>query len=172
MQVYLKNRALLRHRIIAAIDHIRGYYDFIDASHVAVIGYDFGGLGALDVARAGISISGVASFYGNLTPPPKRKTEATVYAKVLAFTGSDDPMAPKEAVEMFQKEMKTRSADWQLIIYGNTEHGFSLPGANTKGKEVYSYNSDKRSMVALIRFLREIFNEEDLDTQTISPSEK
>ena len=38
----------------------------VDANNVAAIGYCFGGLVVLDLARSGTEVNGVCSFYGRL----------------------------------------------------------------------------------------------------------
>src|SRR5262245_18606091 len=89
------DRASLRDRLMTVVTSIQGR-EHVDASRVAVIGYCFGGQCALDVARAGADVVGVASFHGLFDPcglPPQ-----PIKAKVAAYHGWDDPMVPPEAV--------------------------------------------------------------------------
>src|SRR5690606_12960269 len=96
-------------------------------SRMAAIGFCFGGLCALDLARRGAPLRGVVSFHGLLNAPPP--VAATVRARVLALHGYDDPMAPPEAAVAFAREMTERGADWQLHAYGHTRHAFTNPHA-------------------------------------------
>ncbi|KAH7700400.1 Protein T23F4.3, partial [Aphelenchoides avenae] len=68
---------LLRRRLLAALDHVKTY-EFVDADRIGVIGYCFGGLCALDVARINVEgVKAVVSFHGTLTPLPDDTTSET-----------------------------------------------------------------------------------------------
>lgn len=128
-----------------------------DAGKVAAIGFCFGGLCVLDIARAGTDIAGVVSFHGLLGAPGNIVNKIT--AKVLALHGWDDPMAPPADVEAFGKEMTTAKADWQLHAYGGVMHAFTNPAANDPDfGTVFDATADKRSWHAMKNFLYEIFN--------------
>ena len=56
------------------------------------------------------------------------------------------------------KEFTEAGADWQLIAYGHTVHGFSDPSANLPDMGIkYNPAADKRSWRAMTNFLEEIF---------------
>ena len=59
---------LLQKRLRLAVDVAAGQPQ-VDASQVAAIGYCFGGLCVLDLARIGADVSGVVSFHGLFHPP-------------------------------------------------------------------------------------------------------
>src|SRR6185295_4235423 len=116
----VKDRALLARRINAALAAVRKQPG-VDAQRVAAMGFCFGGLCVLDLARSGADVRGVASFHGILKPnglPPASK----VNARVLIMHGYDDPMAPPEDVLALAKELTQAGADWQLHAYGGTVH--------------------------------------------------
>ena len=72
--------------------------------------------------------------------------------------GRDDPFVPAETVPAFAREMNERKADWQLVAYGNTLHGFTKPSANQPEiGAVYDEKADRRSWQSLQNFLAEIF---------------
>jgi len=162
MLPFLQNRTLLLSRLQAALRFIQSYTLFVDNTKVAAMGYCFGGLGVLDMARAGLDMSGVVSFHGNLSPPPASFPHPAMKAKVLVLTGYEDPSVPSDMVHKFEEEMKLRKADWHLVAYGNTVHSFTIPEANIPGRAQYNRVSDKRSWTAMRSFFREIFNEEQL----------
>ena len=99
-----------------------------EASQISAIGFCFGGLCALDLARAGAAVKGVASFHGLFTPAGL--PAAKIQAKISAFHGWDDPFAPPDQVVALGQEMTAAGADWQLHIYGATVHGFMNESAN------------------------------------------
>ena len=60
-----EDRPLLQRRLLSALSAMRAQPE-VDAANVAAIGFCFGGLCALDVARVGADVAGVASFHGIL----------------------------------------------------------------------------------------------------------
>ena len=150
------DRAALRSKLLAVLDHCRGL-PRADGNRIAVIGYCFGGQCALDVARAGAGVAGVASFHGLFDPcglPPERIT-----AKVTAYHGWDDPMVPPEAVVALGNELTAAGADWQIHAYGHVGHGFTNPQAHEIGIEGVAYDeaAERRSWASLQNFLAELF---------------
>lgn len=155
MQPLLDNRPLLLTHITAALDTIKTV-DQVDPAQIAAIGFCFGGLCGLDLARSGANIKGIVSFHGALKPPPA--PAADIKAKILALHGYDDPMVPPEDVLAFTREMTKAKADWQVHIYGNTSHAFTNPKAdNPDIGLIYNNKADTRSWQAMQNFLTEIF---------------
>jgi dienelactone hydrolase len=124
----------------------------------AAIGYCFGGMVALTLARSGEPIAGVVSIHGSLATSKKAQPGA-VRARVLACHGALDPHVPPGDVTAFAEEMNEASADWQLIMYGGAVHGFThahaTPGAIPG--VAYDPRADTRSFSAASGFLAEIF---------------
>jgi dienelactone hydrolase len=125
---------------------------------IAVIGYCFGGTGALEAARAHFNVKGVVSFHGGLGKDASRPTEK-ITTKVLALHGADDPYVPQKEVLAFQDEMKTAKADWQMVFYANAVHAFTHKDLDTDNSKGAAYNelADKRSWIAMKDFFNEIF---------------
>jgi len=156
MSPLTSNRPLLQARMNLAIEILRQQPQ-VDPARVAAMGFCFGGLCALDLARSGSDALGVVSFHGLLTPPGNTGGNR-ITAKVLCLHGYDDPMAPPEAIDEFAGEMTSAGADWQLHAYGNTMHSFTNPTANDPGfGTVYSAAADRRSWQAMANFFSEIF---------------
>lgn len=156
MQPFINDRALLRERMLAAF-HAAQQLPMVDPNRIAVIGYCFGGLCALDLARSGAALKGAVSFHG-LLMAPSGLSRPRMQAKVLALHGYDDPMVPPEAVQEFASEMNDAKADWQIVMYGHTMHAFTNPNAKDPGfGTVYNAMADQRSWRALGDFLNEIF---------------
>lgn len=151
---YMENRALLLQRMqaaVAAAQTIPG----ADASRIGAIGYCFGGTAVLDLARGGSAVRAVVSFHGGLADNGLKQTH-DITARILVLHGEDDPLVPEEQVAEFKREMKARAADWQLVAYGNTVHGFTRPGANNPDfGNLYSPLADARSWRAMQDFFRE-----------------
>lgn len=155
MTPFMEDRAMLQSRL-AYIINVAKEQPEVDASKIAAIGFCFGGLCVLDIARSGGDIKGAVSFHGLLGAPGN--TAAKINAKVLALHGWDDPMATPSDVEAFGKEMTEAQADWQLHAYGGTMHAFTNPAANDPDfGTVYNKAADQRSWTAMTNFLSEVF---------------
>ena len=150
------DRAALRDRLLAVVEEVRKR-DHVDSSKVAVIGYCFGGQCALDVARSGADVAGVAAFHGLFDPPGL--PPQPIKAKVLAMHGWDDPMVPPEAVVALGKELTEGGADWQIHCNGHVGHGFTNPNASQLGIAGVAYNqaAARRSWASLEAYLAELF---------------
>ena len=156
MQPLLDDRATLQRRMKLALEQIRKQ-DVVDPSRVAAMGFCFGGLSVLDLARTGADVAGVASFHG-LFNAPGNTGGNNISAKVLVMHGWDDPMGTPDQVVSLAEELNTMGADWQIHGYGNTMHAFTNPAANDpEFGTVYNAQADRRSWQSLQLFLAEIF---------------
>lgn len=157
MMPLVQDRALLRRRLLAALA-AAGTISLVDTARVAAIGFCFGGLCALDLARSGAALRGVVSFHGLFTPPPASLPNADIKAKVLALHGHDDPMVKPDAVLALQQELTAAGVDWQVHSYGGTSHAFTNPLANdAAGGMQYSATVTRRAWRSMEDFLVEIF---------------
>jgi dienelactone hydrolase len=156
MQPFMDDRAMLQQRVHAALAAAK-CLPWVDDSQCAAIGFCFGGLCVLDLARTGVAIKGVVSFHGILNAPDNTQGTA-INAKVLVLHGHDDPLARPEQVLAFQNEMTAVGADWQVHVYGNTVHAFTNPLVNdVAGGFSFNAAANSRSWQAMGNFLAEIF---------------
>ncbi len=150
------NRPHLQARLLNVVEVVKKLPE-VDASNIVVMGFCFGGLCALDVARTGADIKGVASFHGLFSAPGNAKG-AKIKAKVVAYHGWDDPMVKPDAVKAFGVEMTAAGADWQLHAYGGVMHAFTNPDANDPSfGTVYNERAADRSWESFKDFLTECF---------------
>ncbi|BBL69950.1 dienelactone hydrolase family protein [Methylogaea oryzae] len=157
MMPFMEDRALLQRRMACALEALRRQPE-VDAARVAAMGFCFGGLCVLDLARSGADLRGAVSFHGLLKPPGNTDGNA-IQAKVLVLHGHDDPMAPVEDVTALKEELTAAGADWQVHVYGNTVHAFTNPLANDPGfGTVYNAAADRRSWRSLVNFLAEVLD--------------
>jgi len=155
MTPLVSDRDMLKDRIISALNFGKSLPG-VDSSRAAAIGYCFGGLVVLDLARSGEDLSGVVSFHGLLMPSDV--SEKGIKAKVLVLHGERDPMVPLDMVDTFQKEMTEADADWQLHSYGGTYHAFTNPDANDPNLGTqFSKSANDRSWQSMKNFFKEIF---------------
>ena len=125
--------------------------------NIVVIGYCFGGTGALEAARTHLNIKGVVSFHGGLGRDAKRTIEP-ITAKVLVCHGADDPYVTAAEITAFQQEMRDTKADWQMIYYANAVHSFTNSEAGNDNSKGAAYNeiASKRSWEHFKIFLLEV----------------
>jgi dienelactone hydrolase len=145
----------LAQRALAGLEVLRGRPEV--TGECAAVGFCFGGLTVLTLAREGADLLGVVSVHGSLaTVRPARP--GLVRARVLACHGALDPHVPMTDVVAFGEEMTQAGADWQLNIYGGAVHGFThadaVPGA-TPGVE-YHAETDRRSFADISFFLADV----------------
>lgn len=151
----VNDRAILKGRVNLALTELKKL-DEVDQARTAAMGFCFGGMCVLDLARSGADTLGVVSFHGLLQKPD---SPSNIKAKVLALHGYDDPMADPDTLIKFTTELKEANCDWQVHAYGNTMHAFTNPKANDPSfGTVYQSTADKRSWNALTGFLKEIFS--------------
>ena len=156
MTPLLQDRARLQSRLHSALAAVRAQPE-VDPTRVAAIGFCFGGLCVLDLARTGADVLGVASFHGLLTPPGNTAGNH-ITAKVLVLHGHDDPMVPVSQVNDFEAEMTAAGVDWQVHAYGGTMHSFTNPEANDPSFGTqYKATANRRSWATLVDFLGELF---------------
>lgn len=153
--IYKSDRGLARARALAAYNVLKAQKN-VDGDRLAVIGYCFGGMVALELARSGASLDATVSFHGGLDTPNKADAK-NIKGKVLVLHGADDPNVPEAQVLDFEKEMREAKVDWQLVKYGNAVHAFTNPDAgddNSKGA-AYNATADRRSWQAMQNFFVE-----------------
>lgn len=153
-----QDRKRLTARVLAAF-HTVAKLPQVNNKQIAAIGYCFGGLVVLDLARSGIDVKGVVSFHGVLSKAETLKQTA-ILAKILVLHGYDDPLISPEEVDLFAKEMTEKTADWQIHLYGLTAHSFTDPTADDDEMGLhYNQVADRRSWNTTEQFLKELFTD-------------
>ena len=132
------DRALYRRRIAVAIETLKAQKG-VDGSRIAVIGFCFGGTGAIEAARGSLPVKAVVSFHGGLDVPAGY-TSGPVSAKVLVCHGADDPFVPAKDVAAFQDEMRQAKADYVFVAYANAVHAFTQKEAGNDNSKGAAYN--------------------------------
>jgi len=153
------NRPLWRARANAGFNTLREQPK-VDTSEIAAIGFCLGGGTALELARSGADVKGVVTFHGSLdtVAPDDAKN---IKGRVLVLHGASDPTSPISAVVGLCQEMTNAGVPFEVVLYGQTKHGFSNPeaGNDPTKPNVYNADSDKRSFAAMLAFFDEIFQQ-------------
>lgn len=155
MTPLVQDRELLAKRLKAGLDAAAAL-PAVDGDNMAAIGFCFGGLSVLDMARRQMPVKGVVSFHGIFAP--LAEASVSISAKVLALHGYDDPMATPENLLDFASEMTAAGTDWQVHAYGGTTHAFTNPAADSAANGMmYSSVADQRASRSALDFLADIF---------------
>jgi len=153
---YKKNITEYQKRISLALTEL--VKQGANADNIIVIGYCFGGTGAIEAARTNMKVKGVISFHGGLGKDASRQINP-ISPKVLVLHGADDSYVPEAEIKAFQDEMRSSKADWQMNYYANAVHAFTEKSAGNDNSKGAAYNelADKRSWEAMKVFFKEVF---------------
>lgn len=145
---YKQDYKAYQQRITAALEELKK--QGANTDKIAVIGYCFGGTGALEAARAGLPVAGVVSIHGGLAKGIDR-LNVPIKTKVLVENPADDESVKPEDLSNLITELKTGKTDWQIITYANSKHTFTSPESPD-----YNEMMAKRAWNHTLMFLKEI----------------
>ena len=137
-----------QNRIQLAINELKK----MGAEKIAVIGYCFGGTGALETARAGFDVSGIVCIHGGLAKASDR-ANGPIKTKVLVEHPDADEGVSKADYDGLIKELNEGNADWQIITYADAKHTFTNPESKD-----YNETMAKRAWNHTLMFLKEVLN--------------
>lgn len=157
---FIEDRRYLRRRLLKGFD-VACALPYVDSKRVVVLGFGFGGLCALDLARTGVDLKGAISIYGHFDPP-RDCPLLPIKAKVLILHGYNDPISSMHELYDFQQELDNTKVDWQSHVYGNTFHAFATPSANDPTSGImYNAHSAQQAWQEVEQFLAAVFKEWD-----------
>lgn len=145
---YKQNYEAYQKRIALALEQLKKNGAISDK--IAVIGYCFGGTGALESARGNLPVSGVVSIHGSLTRDLSRKN-GPLTPKILVENPADDKGVTQQDYDNLIKEMNEGNADWQIITYAHSKYTFTDPKSPD-----YNPVMAKRAWNHTLMFLKEI----------------
>ena len=154
---YYRDPALLYARIRAAYDAVAGDPD-VDPARIAILGFCFGGMAALEFTRHGDPLVATASFHGTLIPHDPPDVDR-IQGSLLIAAGAEDEAVSDADLLAFEHELRSRpDLDWQVVLYAGAPHSFTVPGT-----EAYRPAADRRSWAALESLLTERFSGRPVD---------
>jgi len=155
----MKNPPVMQSRFNAARAELVKH-STVDASRVGAAGYCFGGAVALNMARAGADLAGVAVFHASLatnTPAPRQ-----VKPRILVLNGAADPLVKPDQIEAFKRDMGAAKANYRFINYPGAVHAFTNPEATELGKKfnlpiAYNAEVDREAKSETAKFFADAF---------------
>jgi len=135
----------------------------VDASKIGAAGYSVGGAFALDAARAGSDLKGVAGFYVGMLPSALTAADTgKITSRILIMNGGADPFIKSDVVDAFKKEMTDANVDLHYISYPGARHSYTDPDATEKGKQfnipfAYDAEATSQSRAEALKFFGEVF---------------
>lgn len=145
---YKKDYQAYQKRISLALEQLKKNGAIADK--IAVIGYCFGGTGALESARGSLPVVGAVSIHGSIGKDQSRKN-GPISTKILVENPADDQGVTPEDYNNLVKEMNEGNADWQIITYAHSKHTFTDPKSPD-----YNEVMAKRAWNHTLMFLKEI----------------
>lgn len=133
---FLEDRAAVRRRAILAYE-AASQQASVDTQRIAVMGFCFGGMCALECARSGADVKAVITAHGVLAQSDL-PTEP-MSASFLILHGYQDPQVPPECLSAFADEMNAAGVnDWVFTFFGTAKHSFTDPktGSFDAAKEI------------------------------------
>lgn len=128
----------------------------VDRGRIAAIGYCFGAVVVMELARTGADIKAVVGFHPGLTSS-RPQDSGNIVGQVLMCVGADDPLVPLEQRAGFEQEMREHGVDWQMNVYSGAKHRFTDPNAGAAGVPGLEYN--ERAAQRSWRAMLDLFTE-------------
>ena len=147
-----------RSRIVAWYDAIAARPD-VDHERIAAVGFCYGGMSVLELARSGADVKAVVSYHGTLDTHARAEPGA-IRGHVVAYCGAGDPYAPLEAVDRLRAEMIDAGVrNYQITVFGGAAHGFTDPKAARLQREGIEYDalSNDLSWTGTLVLLQHVF---------------
>ena len=153
---YKNDRKETRARANAAYEMLKAN-KLVDPAKISAMGYCFGGMVALEMARMGLPLAGVVTFHGSLAAASPEDAKG-IKTKLLILHGAIDPYVKAEEVAQFQKELNEANVNYEFVAYSGAVHAFTEKhvGTDIKTGAAYNEQADRRSFLAMQNFLSEV----------------
>lgn len=122
IQPLLADRALVRARAQANLE-VACELAEAEEYELGTMGFCFGGMCALELARSGCNIPAVFAAHASLAKAAELTTSVSPITNIMLAQGYADPLVNNSELEDFAQEMTSNK--WSCVFYGNTKHSFT-----------------------------------------------
>ncbi len=158
---FLQDRSLVRRRALLAYQTVLQQKN-INSKKIGAVGFCFGGMCVLELARSGADLKAGISMHGVLAK--SNLPTSPIKSKILILHGYEDKQVPPTELQNFAKEMADADAkDWTFTFFGDAKHSFTDPKTGTfdanKEKEMgreYNRTAAERSFQYALDFFKEM----------------
>ena len=151
--------AVTRHLALAGYQVLVNHAG-VDRARIAAVGFCFGGVMALELARSGVPLRAAIGFHPGFAAT-EPGASAGLTASVLMICGADDPVVSADDRARFENDMRDAGVtDWRLEVYGGVGHSFTNPDIAHRGLPgffAYDERADRRSWASMLALLEEAF---------------
>jgi len=160
---FLEDRSFVRKRALHAYEACTKLPS-VDSSKIGSFGFCFGGMCALELARSGAPLTGIATIHGILKKSSLKTNKFN--PKALVFHGMQDPQVPMESLQELYHEIKQHGTSTvNFMVFGEAKHSFSDPKTGSfdpqKEKQMgREYNQDAAALTQkqMLVFFNELFS--------------
>jgi dienelactone hydrolase len=160
---FLQERELVRRRALLAFEALKNQ-KHVDSQKIGAIGFCFGGMCVLELARSGADLRAGVSCHGVLVKSDLKTHD--VKSKLLILAGYADPQVPAaQSLQDFAKEMQdAHNDDWIFTFFGDAKHSytdkktgsFDLAKEQAMGREYNQHAAEFTFRYALDFFSKEL----------------
>lgn len=126
---FLQDRELVRRRAVLAYETLLKQ-NMVNPDKIGAMGFCFGGMCMLELARSGVKLKAGVSAHGALA-----KSDLVTHqikSSLLILHGYKDPQVPPESLTEFALEMEASGVcDWTFTFFGDAKHSFTDPRTGT-----------------------------------------
>lgn len=149
---FLQDRGLVRRRALLAYQVVTEKFSAAQQS-ISAMGFCFGGMCALELARSGSELNSVITLHGVLAK--SELTTHSIKAKILVLHGYRDPQVPPSQLPEFAQEMQLAGVDdWTVTFFGHAMHSFTDPKTGSYDPEKEQTMGRAYHKIAALRSFR------------------
>jgi dienelactone hydrolase len=125
----LNDRLAVRRRALLAFETLM-QQAHVDNKHIGSVGFCFGGMCMLELARSGAALTCGIGLHAVLAKSDL-PTE-NIHTNLLLLQGYQDPQVPPSSITEFAEEMtQAKTADWTFVFFGQGKHSYTDPRTGT-----------------------------------------
>ena len=164
---FLQDRSLVRKRAQLAFQAVTSL-PMVDKNKIGAVGFCFGGMCMLELARSGEHLAAGVSMHGVLKKS-NLPTASQIDTQFLILQGYRDPQVSPDSLREFAEEMTAAGdPDWVYTFFSHAKHSFTEPKVGTMNPEQekqmgreYNPLAAQRSFRCALDFFGEVLGQQN-----------